>query len=357
MTLLWMDGLDHYGGSTSNLTDGAYAEASGGNLSISTSNPATGTHCLRFKMSNATGGNLLRKVLAATAATIGLGFRMRLDSIPATSDRCRVFSIRDASNTILVTMLVQADGSISIRRGDSDASSSASFPEIANSGSFKLTAGIYQHVEVKVFHSATVGTVELRVDGVTRINATGLNTGAGPAGQIGFGGRGWADDNAFVNVDDIFFWDTAGSFNNSFLGPKGVYLQMPDQDTAVAGMTAVGSGTGYGAVNGAAPDGDTSYLQAASVPLTTELELANLPASVTAISAIMLFDRSRKTDSGDGNVRKSLLSGASVAAGADNALATAYAFRSDIIETDPATGAAMTPSAFNAAKLRLARTA
>lgn len=355
MTALWFDGFDDYGGSTSNMLDGAYADVSG-SISLTTTNPSQGTHALRYLMGKNTGGaGEARKVLPSTAATIGIGFRMRMDSIPSSNDGAKVWTIRNAANVILVSMIVQADGSISIRRGDSEDSNPANFPEIANSGTFKLTAGIYQHVEVKVFHSTTVGTVELRVDGIPRISATGLNTGAGPAGQIVFGGRGWTT-HPYVNIDDIVFWDTAGSRNNDFLGPKSVFLQMPDGDTAQADMTPVGSGTGYGAVNQASPDGDTTYLEEATPGGITELDLADLPPEVTSIAAIMLFDRSRKTDSGDGNVQKSLVSGASEGNGADNPMATAYAFRSDILEVDPATGAAMAPSAFNSAKLKLERT-
>lgn len=352
MALLWFDGFDDYGLDENNMLDGAYAQvvSSAGNTELSTTNPATGTTCWIFRMSNSTGARGIRKVLPSTHQTIGIAGRFMLDAIPSASDRAILWNIRDSGNSNLVTLRIQADGQISMRNGGEAGA------ELANSGDFKLTAGIYQHIEAKVFLSATVGTIEVRVDGITRISATGLAISASPAGQVWLGGAGFVT-HPIARCDDFVLWDIAGSENNDFLGPKSVFLQMPDQDTAQADMTPVGSATSYGAVNQTTPDGDTSYLESATPGDVTELDLADLPPEVTSISGIMLFDRSRKTDEGDGNVQKSLISGASVAAGADNPIATQYGFRYDIFEVDPATGSAMTPSAFNAAQIRLERTA
>lgn len=360
MAIQWFDGFEHYGANTAYLTDGAYAQVTGysGDYGFTASNPGSGSYAWRFRTGRAAGGgNLLRKVFDTSVSTVGVAIRLRLDSIPTADNSSRIWSIRDNSNTIMVSLMVQANGQISIRRGNTDSAYIADWPEIANSGDYKLTAGIYQHIECKVYHHATAGTVELRVDGITWIDENSLNTGSNNAGQFGLGGRGWTDGPS-CNVDDLVIWDTTGTSNNDFIGNKAVYLQMPSADTAVNDMTPTGGpSTAYGCVNGATPNGDTDYLDATTPAETTELDLADLDSAVTSISAIMLFDRSRKTDSGDGNIQKSFVSGSSYSDGADNPMAEAYAFRYDIFEVDPATGSPMTPADWNSgAKIRLART-
>ena len=355
MTLLWLDGFDSYGTSFGNMTTAGYAE-SGSTLaaSITTSNPATGTHALRFTMcwdSALTSG--VRLVLPSTAQTVGVGFHARMDGLPNADNRGQFLHLRTSGNSNMVILGVQSDGTIVVRTADVGGSI------LASSGNFKLVAGGYNHIEMKVFHSATVGTIEVRVDGITRINATGVNTGAGPCGQIWIGStNGFLSGSGqpSVNIDDFYVWDTTGSHNNDFLGNKSVFFLKPNGDTAVTDWVRNTGSVDYDAIDDASPDDDTSYVSAAAPAALSEFDLEDVIGAVTAISAVRIFARAKKTDSGDGSLRLSLLSGASVGLGADNPLSTAYAGRGDIFETDPATGAPMTPSAFNGMKLRLTRT-
>ena len=158
MTLLWMDGFDHYGTSFGNMTTAGYAE-SGSTLaaSITTSNPATGTHALRFTMcwdSALTSG--VRLVLPVTAQTVGVGFHARMDGLPNADDRAQFVQLRTSGNGVILVIGVQSDGTLVIRNAATGGSI------IASSGTRKLVAGGYNHIEMKVFHSTTVGTVEVR---------------------------------------------------------------------------------------------------------------------------------------------------------------------------------------------------
>lgn len=359
MALQWIEGFDHYGTSINNMLTGGYAQQGAASQSLTTSNPGTGTHAFRFTTHRKGGGGQntsgVRLVLPSTAGTIGAGFRLRLDSLPSADAKSNVFSLRTSGNSTILLIGIQSDGTVTIRTGGYAGTI------IGDSGANKLAAGAYYHIEFKVLHNTTTGAAELRVNGVTWINVTGVDSGAGPSGQVWIGSigedAGAVSEQPYANLDDLFIWDTTGSYANDFLGQRVVLFCPPNGDTAEADFTITGSGTGYGAINETPPNDDTSYISAAAATDISEFDLTNAPAAVFAISGVMLFDRSRKTDSGVGNLKKSLISGASVTAGADNGMSETYAKRQDIFHVDPATGAPMTPSAFNAMKIRLERTA
>lgn len=354
MSLLWMDSWERWGGSTSAMTSGGYAQVA--NVSLTTSNVATGNYALSFTMASATGQSWgVRHVLSSAAQIIGTSFHLRMAALPNNSGRAHFMQLRTAANVFILALGVEADGQIVVR----DAQFSGNI--IADSDDFKLTAGGYHHIEMRVFHDATNGTIEVRVDGVTRINAIDVDTGANACGQIWIGSTintvlGGGDEPA-ANLDNFAVWDTNGTAVNDFIGNKSVFFYTPNQDTAAADfLPSAASAMGFEMIDDAVPDDDTTYIYSATPGEVSEFDLEDGDASITSIAAVMLIGRSRKTDSGDGNVQMSLISGASVGAGADNPLSTGYFTYSDIFHIDPATGSAITLSAFNSMKMRFERT-
>jgi hypothetical protein len=356
--LLHWDGFDHYGSATANLLLGNYQQVQSRDLSLTSSNPATGTRALRFP--TRLRGNMtipisgIRKVLPQQALVVGAGFRLRMDQIPSVDDQSSFFAFRTQANANSITLGIQADGSFFVNRGGIGGT------RIADSGAFNITAGGYRHIETRVEHSATTGTVEMRVDGITRISETGLNTGATATGQIMIGSQFSGDtaisDTIFCQIDDFFCWDDTGSLNNDFLGPKVVLWVPPTADTLQADWTST-AGTGYGAIDGNAPDGDASYIFSGTPNDISTFELGSLPPEVYAISGVSLFGVSRKTDSGDASVQLSFESNGSETAGGDNPLSEAYTYLYDNFEIDPATGSPMTPANFNTyAQIKIERT-
>jgi hypothetical protein len=217
-----------------------------------------------------------------------------------------------------------------------------------------------------VFFSQTVGTVEVRVNGVTVLSLTGADTVASAlveCSQVAFPmgpNVTAANPGVLGDLDDIFCYDDTGSFNNSFLGDRRVLTLFPDADTIQADWTPVGSGTGFGAIDEANPDGDTTYISAGvpgSPTPTSEFGMENLPAGVSAISGVVLVNMSRKTEAGIANVQMSVISGASETAGTDQPMTEIYTYRQDVFETDPASAAPFTPSEVDALLIKADRTA
>lgn len=349
MALLWMDGFDHYGTDLGKLTEGVYAEASNV-FSLNTSNPRTGTHCLQMY-----GSSTLRRVLGGAKTTVGVGLALYLPVLPTTNDSQRVVEFRDAANTAQISIGVQSTGVIYARRGTMNGGTL-----LGSSASPAVTAEAYNHIECLVFFSQTVGSIEVRVNGVTVLSLTGQDTCATAnvecsqvvlAGGIG----GGAPSNQLL--DDVFAYDETGSYNNTFIGDRRVLTLFPNANTATADWTAVGAASGYECIDEASPDDDTTYITSSTVNDTSEFGLQDLPAGVSTISGVVMVERARKTEAGAANTQVSVVSGASSTAGADKPLTEVYTYRHDVFEVDPASAAPFTPSEVDALKFKVKRTA
>jgi hypothetical protein len=213
-------------------------------------------------------------------------------------------------------------------------------------------------VEVKGFASATVGTVEVRVNGVVVLNLTGLNTGADVIGQIVFGtyrANGY-EQTIEAYWKDVVFWDTSGSVGNDFQGSVAVRDLYTDADISLNWTPSTGS-TGWDLIDETTPN-DADYISAASAATANYVaSLTNLPVDVTSVRALLPICRSVKTDGGDCNLQVGLTpNNTDWDDGADNPLTTAYTFRYDVSELSPDTAAPWTPTEVNAAYVRLDRT-
>ena len=343
MALLFCDGFDHYG-TTARMTDGVYADTSG--CSLNTVGPRTGTHAL-FCNSGAD----LRRVLGGAKTTVGIGGAFDWPSLPISSNSQRIFDWRSADNYQQVVLYIQPTGTISAVRNGT---------HLGTTAAPALTAGAYHHIEAQVFFSNTVGTIEVRVNGVTVLSLSGLDTVTAPTGAecsaVVYGG-GSAGGGPGCYLDDIYCYDTSGSYNNTWIGDRRVLTLFPNANTATADWTPVGAATGYECIDEANPDDDTTYINAATIGLVSQFGLQNLPAGVSLINGVVLVERARKTEAGTANTKVSAVSGASVTAGADKPITEVYTFRQDVFETDPATAAPFTPSAVDSLQFKVERTA
>lgn len=356
MALLWCDGFDHYG-VVGNLTEGPYAER-GPMVGLSTLNPRTGTHSIRIADGTTT-ATMLRRVLGGTKTTVGIAAAFYYEALPTLNQVQKIFDFRDAANAVQVTIGLQTTGIIDVYRG------TLTGTLLGDSGTPVVTAETQQHIEALVFFSQTIGTVEVRVNGVTVVSLSGLDTvssGLVECSQVSIGGDISASGvGAQIHyIDDLFCYDDTGSFNNTFIGDRRVLTLFPNANTIQADWTPVGAATGYECIDEANPDGDTTYITA-SVPGSpapiSEFGIENLPAGISAISAVVVVEFARKTEAGDANTQWSIISGASETAGADKPMTEIYTYRQDVFETDPASAAPFTPSEVDALQIKVERTA
>lgn len=352
MALLWCDGFDHYGdGATgkSNMLEGPYAElgSSTSNV-ISTANPRTGARHWRSTMFGAS-ISIIRRVLGGDKVTVGIGAALYFSNMPTNNGIARLYDFRNNANESLVRLVLQTTGALLV-----------AYPGgIFTTDTPVVVAEAYQHIEMMVGFSSSTGWLEVRVNGVTVIALSDINTGATLCAQVAFlynSSSSTATGIGFIDMDDLFCYDGKGSFNNTFIGDRRVITLFPTADTISADFTPVGSATGFGAINQTTPDDDTTYITSATVGDESEFEYANLPGGISSISAVVSVAMSRKTDAGPTNLEVAAVSGASVTPGTDRPLTERYTYWQDVFETDPASAAPFTPAEVNAMKLRFKRT-
>lgn len=383
-----MDSFDHYGSDINDggvvadapnrMVDGPYAATegiqitAGGVNSHGYSNPygipvRTGPfHCFL------SGNNLgIRRTYDGNFQVAGFGGAYHFHQMPAGTSQFTLMSFRDANNRTQIALGLDTTGAFVVYRDSDDSGGNI----IYTSSQPDVVTGAFQHIEARIDCDAALGAFEVRVNGVTKVNLTGINTrprtdasgGTGRVSQIRVGTNN--SGNPGFAIDDIVLWAVTGVMgeaNTDFIGDRKVYTLFPDADTSVADYTAVGAADGFNCINDVHTDSDgnvdddSSYIRfdspVGSVPDLGDFTFTNLPAEVVVVTAIETYVRSKKTDAGTADQQVSLLAEGDVADGADRPITTAYTYWMDIFELNPHTGSPFLPSEVNAAGLRIART-
>jgi hypothetical protein len=99
-----------------------------------------------------------------------LSLGVLMPSLP-TSGTTAGIQFRDVSNNPLLTLLFQADGSIAAKKGGKTGT-------LIDVSDTILTAGTFNHIECKTTFDPVAGFVEIRVNGVTKLQIGSLDLGA-----------------------------------------------------------------------------------------------------------------------------------------------------------------------------------
>lgn len=362
MTLRFAENFGIYGVGTT--TPRANLAQVQGVLTVSTvleivSSPVRGlgTRALRFGVVGGTDADAYRFGLGADYTEVIAGAAFYLDGIPSANDRTALFQFRDNANGNQLTLLVTSTGALRVLLGGI-----ASATQIGISADGVMISGAYQFVEFYANVANSGGAVEVRVDGVTVVFVTGVDTqGTAVAGcaQINVA-RSRTSGGVTGQVMDLYALTVDGTINNDFLGDTQWVTIFPDADTAETDWVRNTGSNDFAAINNNPQDGDTTYLDGNNVGDISEFEVADLPAGVGEVIAIVTRSVMRKTNAGDGSAQISLISSLAspetTVAGTNRALTEVYASYPDIFETDPETGAPWAPAAVNALRLKIERT-
>jgi len=328
MTVAFADSFDHYGtgsGAQSRLVEGEGAWTSIDGATINSSISRTGARCLRLSSAS----HSIQKGFTL-GLTIGLACALYFDVLDQTTVNRPSIHFMSAGGSILFSMVFNPNGSVVVY-------GSSTSTTLGQSSGGLITAGSWNHFEIKFSISTTVGSVEVRLNGVTIIAVTDLNLGSTAIGivqyrctysSIGGSFQAW-------NIDDVVLWNNAGSVNNDFIGPARVYTQYPSADMSPMEWDVVGAASGAAAINNSTPDDDTSYVQADSEDLLAEFTIGTLPADVERITSIHMVPRGRITDGGAGVILSYIKSDGEIAEGANKSLSTSYAYRGEVFQVDP----------------------
>ena len=342
------DGFQTYGGDASEMLVAQWASVEG--VLVAGANRDGSGYAFRNGGSNST--NVINIGDEVDVAIPGFAFEFYA-GMP-TASAAQSFSLQDGSGDEQLTFCFEPDGSIDMRLGDRTGAIIASTdPDVYD-------ASGYWFLEIKAQADASDGTVELRINNVTRMTYSG-----GPTvftGNVEYSRCRWRVESASNSGKDFRICDfrvldgDTGELND-FLGDCVVYEDVPDEDGADADWTPSSGGDMYAMVDDIPEDGDTTYDESSTVSDRMGLNFPDLPSDVATVYNIEFFHISRKTTAGAGSIQVSCLSNGSEEAGGDDALTETYNGWSSSFAADPDTSSPWLKAAAEAATMILERTA
>jgi len=218
---------------------------------------------------------------------------------------------------------------------------------VLGTGTANVGLNVWQYLELKVVVSATVGTVELRLDGATSpdITASGLNTGTVNVNEIVVGFA-----SAATYYDDIYVVDTSGSApTNTWLGEVRVYTLIPNGNGANTAWGGTGTG-GFGEWDDiTAHDDDTTYVSSSTPSDRETSTLTDLPVATSTVFAVQTNLVARKDDAGTRTIAPVVVIGGTPYDGTTTAaLSSSYADYTQLYDRLDPSGATWTASTVNA---------
>jgi len=235
MAVLFQESFDIYGTggpAATAMTQGRWAEMSGPSPQYPSFGARTGIGALFCPVQSGASFQGARLVLPSTYTTLFVSFGLYATQLPINNNTFNICDFRDNSNNRIGRLVLQSTGALAyINEASTDLGSS---PNNA------IVAGSWQHVAIKVVKSATVGSVEVRVDNITVLTLTNVNTGATAIAQL----KHWitnADGGSSVGfyIDDLHVNDANGSSNNDFPGTVRVATIPVVADAPASGWVGV----------------------------------------------------------------------------------------------------------------------
>lgn len=359
----WCDGFGRYGGVRARMLNGsssqAWAEVSSSH-NLSTANPRTGTHCLSISGAGAS-KRPARRVFGEPLQEVLVGFALYATELPSLEPSLTNFftsgvflpTLLDQANRPQLSFVLGTDGAIVVYRGMSQAGSTGFSGTLLGRTVPVIGAGAYQHVEIySKAGNGTDGAFEIRVDEVTKLNLTGIDTIANSSvefSQVEWGI--WANaEYGRIDIADAYVNDTVvdGSGCHDFIGDCKSGTLMVNGDTAQADFDLSAGELGYTLLNERPPD-DGTYISTEDEAARSDYELEDGPANLTEILTVRPFVRAWKDDAGTCLIAPSMASDGDVAVVAEQPVATAPSYYDSNVPLDPDTDAPWTPEALNAA--------
>jgi len=237
-----------------------------------------------------TGGNQTGLAFSGFSTTsVIAGFAYKFSNVLVANLTSRRVMFRAGVTNVVGLVTASSGGDIVLRLIDSAAATIAS-------GTTPIIIDIWYYVEVRVVISATVGSVELRLNGLSsaELSATGLNTGTSPIDSVAWGATSVGTH--VTDVDDLYIVDTTtgSSPTNTFLGDCRVETLPP---------TGNGANTAWTGAFGDWDDStshntDTDYVSSSTPGDRETSTLADLAVGTGTIYAVQTDVTARKDDAG-----------------------------------------------------------
>lgn len=339
MSMLFIDGFNHYD-SIAMKWD-----------SVSASNPEISTSAGRFSdgyinVNAGTFGSWVTKHIDTpdgTAVVIGFAYYF-------TANQDSSWTLLDnAGDEQCCINLIGASGEIEARRGAYNVGT-----VLGITSTSPLTESTYQYIEVKFLVDDTVGSVEVKVDGVQVLNLTGQDTQHRAGNDVASARLTNNNDNGTARVDDLYILDASGAAPyNDFLGDVRVSTLRPNAAGASADFTPVGDSANHLTTDEIIIDEDTTYNKSGILTARDSLAMqamSDVTGTVGTIYGVQVTNGVEKTDAGSIRFKNAIRSGTTYYDGAEYEGTVTYKFRMEMHQVDPNTSAAWTETNVDAAQ-------
>lgn len=291
--------------------------------------------------------SVLRRTVAIADyhATFVTGFALKIGSSYTACNMMGFYS--DAVVTQHLAFGINNNNAITVYRGPC----STLLGTTANN---VLTPNVYAYVEILATLSDTVGVVTIRVDGVTVLNLTGIDTKNGGTNTlfetVSFNATSGPPSTDF-SIDDFYLLNGAGSVNNTFRGDCSVLTRYPDGNGNYSQGTNSGgtSVNNYTYVDEPTPN-TTDYVSFPTTGNKDTYTVQDVPAGT--IYGVQQAMYAAKSDAGSRSMRNIQRIAGVDYTGVDQALGVTptYAAKLDMIQVSPATGILWTAAEVNGAE-------
>ncbi len=338
MALLLIEGFDHF-------TSDAHLTAKGWDLGMGEGFITGGSSYGRFggngvRIASSTELTYVKKNIGVSKSTIYFGVAFYLDLATPSgyneSDNGFI-TLLDESSVTQIKLFVDADYGISAYQGDETLLGSTS------AGVIPLKKWCY--VEGKITISATVGVVELKVNGNQVLNLTSKDTknGSDYIRYIKFSG---VYSSKYVWIDDLYVDDA------QFHGDCRVRTFLPDSISGTNNSFTASAGNKDECVDDNPPTNDTDYIY--SNTLNHKQGFGITTGSLGTVKAIQLNNFCRDDAAGSRKITPFIRSNSTDYSGTETGVITAdYVFEHEIWETDPDDSNAWTQTKLEAAEFGL----
>jgi hypothetical protein len=342
MSLIYIDGFDHYG--TADIGKKGWVLSGPSSTSAASIAPTAGRRgggAVKFTSSP----DLHLNKAVNNLSTVTMGFAYKTTG----SGNQDILTLKDTT-THQVTLSVTNTGLLQVYRGNGLSFSGSG---LLGQSTQALPLGSWNYIELKATIAPSGGAVEVRVNGAAWITVGSANTsstGTNRITTVALGTRGQANSggNDFW-YDDFYLCDTAGTVNNTFLGDCRVDTLRPTANGTSAVFTpSNGTGPNWQLVDEAVLD-TTDYVSGTG---GSEIyQFSDLTGTPSQVFGVQVAAAVAKDDAGTRTVATMVWNGATGSAPAGVPISTDYAYVMNVWEqTATSGGVAWTVSAVNAAQ-------
>jgi hypothetical protein len=359
----WVESLRRYGGTTSYMLDGT-AQSCWAQIDADHSLTQDANSEWMLELANGPSGySEARRVFGAALTEVFIGCGIICDGLPATEPFSTgggngiggvfIAKLRDVANNTQLSFYLGTDGGIVAWRGGELTGSAAYTGTVLGRTVPCIGTGGRHHIEIYAKAHASAGAIEVRVDEVTRLNLTGINTLT--SGNVEFSQWAHGHDSLTtmagnIKFRDFFVNDTTNDSSacDTFVGDCKAGCLMVNADTAQADFAKSTGIVGFSLLNETPPNDTTAITRTASTG-ESDFGLENPPSNTTEILTARPWIRASKDDAGTCVMAPNMKSGATKGTVSGSAAATAAGYLDSCVPIDPAAVAPWTLTTLSAA--------